>query len=109
MQALSQRTQSGPVSADQGPTPPAPAPSQPAACVPTSALGLCLDQHLPHRITGKPERAGSEVTRQQGQLAARWLQAGLPRPPPLTTWEDTCRYLLSSSGFTSSSGTVLPL
>lgn len=27
----------------------------------------------------------------------------------LTTCEATCRYLLSSSGFTSSSGTVLPL
>lgn len=53
--------------------------------------------------------------------AAKWhrrgpyaqLHGGVLEPQfhitALTTCEATCRYLLSSSGFTSSSGTVLPL
>lgn len=70
-----------------------------------------------HRSPNKSAAKGRNGAGGQGQLSTHCSPCW-PAPAqdsrgalrlPLTTWDATCRYLLSSSGFTSSSGTVFPL
>lgn len=61
-------------------------------------VGCCTESQICHLLMPRSGTGGARGIFQAPTLVM-----------VLTTCEATCRYLLSSSGFTSSSGTVLPL
>lgn len=102
-----------------GPQPPAPG-NKRDFCSPSTAPGFlpesrnsltdyCGSQSWAGReaLTTQPPRLPTGSPHPRNSLGGPRLQVG--GHLALTTWDATCRYLLSSSGFTSSSGTVFPL